>query len=148
MCEVHENSCIVRQTKAELNGICAKVHGAWCNMDEKAYMEQAIREYNKVILLAEGFDENFDGEVLEHVNITSPKILILSTKRVNVEEKRIVFKQIEKETAKSLYALYHTYEFADNFILLEQVSAFATIFNYVQTGILSMEEAWEALVGE
>lgn len=123
-------------------------HEAWCNMDDKAYIEQAIREYNKVILLAEGFDENFGGEVLEHVNITGPKILILSTKQVNAEEKLIVIKQIDKETAKRLYALYHTYEFADNFILLEQDSVFATIFNYVQTGILSLEEAWQVLLGE
>lgn len=117
-------------------------------MDDRAYIEQAIREYNKVVLLSEGFWENFDGETLEHVIIASPKILILSTKQFDVKEKQFVFKQIDEETANKLYTLYHTYEFADNFILLEQNSTFAAIFNYVQTGILTLEEAWQALLGE
>lgn len=117
-------------------------------MDDKAYIEQAIGEYNKVVLLSEGFFEKFVGEVLGYINITGSKILILSTRQVNAEEKLIDFKQIDKETARRLRALYHTYEFTDNFILLEQDCVFATIFNYVQTGILSLGEAWEALMGE
>lgn len=108
-------------------------------MPDESYIEQVVQAYNKII---------FDGEILDHVKINDPQILILSTKRFNSKTNIPVFRRVNEETAKKLYALYHTYEFADNFILLDKSSTFATIFNYVQTGILTPEEAWRALLGE
>ncbi len=116
-------------------------------MGDKAYIEQIIQAYNKVVLL-EKSSENFDREFLGHANITDPQILILSAKQLNNKEKQTAFRRINEEAAKKLCTLYHIYEFADNFTILEKNSTFATIFNYVQTGILTLEEAWQALLEE
>lgn len=114
-------------------------------MNDKAYIEQIIQTYDKVVLL-EKSSKDFDWNVLENMSITNPHILILSTKQLNVKEKQIGFKQINKKMEQELCDLYHIYEFADNFILLEKKSTVATIFNYVQTAILTPEEAWNVLL--
>ena len=103
---------------------------------------------DKVFLISEAFHEEFIWNDFSQVNLENRKILILSTKLPNIKEKQVIFEQIDEGRAKELYTLYHTYEFADNFTLLERNSTFATIFNYVQTGILTLEEAWQALLRE
>lgn len=104
-----------------------------------AYIERLLQKYDKVVF----FEESF-----EKLNLINSNILILSTKELDIQEKQFTFMRIMEENARKLRKLYHTYEFADNFILLEQSPAFASIFNYVQTGILTLEEAWQALLGE
>lgn len=98
--------------------------------------------------MSEEFCEKLKWNDFTQVNRGRQKILILSTKPLNIKEKQVFFERIDKEKAKEWYTLYHTYEFTDNFAVLEQDSAFPTIFNYVQTGILSLEEAWQVLLGE
>lgn len=115
-------------------------------MNVKTYIEQAIQEYNKVIFLPREFLENIDVKTFEHIHTDNSNILILSAEPTNIKEEQLNIKQIDEETAKRLYALYHTYEFADNFMILEQNSTFASVLNYIYTGILTAEEAWQALL--
>lgn len=42
--------------------------------------------------------------------------------------------------------LYHTYQFSDRFQVISDETMYGTIFNYVDTGILTMEEAFDALL--
>lgn len=120
----------------------------WCEMDNKAYIENMIRKYDKILLISGGVHGELKWNDFFQVNLINRNILILSTELLNIKEKLVIFEQIDEGRARDLYTLYHTYEFADNFILLEGNSTFATIFNYVQTGILTPEEAWQALLGE
>lgn len=117
-------------------------------MYNKTYIERINREYDKVFLISEEFCEELKWNDFAQENFMNQKILILSTKLLNIKGKQVIFEQIDEGRARELYTLYHTYEFADNFILLEENSTFATIFNYVRTGILTPEEAWQALLGE
>lgn len=96
--------------------------------DYKAYIEQMVKEFDKIIFFA---DEN---------------ILILLNKQQDMNKKNIVYKRIPEELAEQLNVLYKSYEFADNFILVETSSLYAGMFHYVQTGILTPEEMWQALL--
>ncbi|MCM1100976.1 MAG: hypothetical protein NC398_06285 [Acetatifactor muris] len=108
-------------------------------------IEQAIQEYDKVVLLTEDLCETFYRDFLT-AEILDRKILILSVKLPNMRKGRVVCEQIDEETAQEIYGLYHTYEFADNFVVIGQSATFASIFNYVRTGILTPKEAWQALL--
>lgn len=110
-------------------------------------IEQAIQEYDKVVLLTEDLCETFDREFLT-AEIMNRKILILSVKLPDMQAGRVVCKRIDEETAQEICRLYHTYEFADHFVVIGQSATFASIFNYVRTGILTPKEAWLALLEE
>lgn len=115
-------------------------------MNDSAYVERIIQEFDKIILISENFCETFKQIDFGQRCLTPQKILILSVQQFDIEEEQVIFRQIDPEQAERLCLLYHTYEFADNFILLEENSTFATIFNYVQTGILTAEEAWQTFL--
>ncbi|MBD5529286.1 MAG: hypothetical protein HDR02_12915 [Lachnospiraceae bacterium] len=117
-------------------------------MNDNAYIERIIQEYDMVILASEGFCEDFKRIDFGKVSLMRRKILILSAQQIDVKEKQVFFRQIDPEQVERLCLLYHTYEFADNFILMEENSAYASILNYVRTGILTGKEAWQALLGK
>ena len=98
--------------------------------------------------MSEEFCEKLKWNDFAQVNWGRQKILILSTKPLNIIGQQVFFERIDKEKEKEWYTLYRTYEFTDNFAVFEQDSAFPTIFNYVQMEILSLEEAWQALLEE
>ncbi len=117
-------------------------------MNDNAYIERMIQEYDMVILASEGFCETFKRIDFGKVSQMCRRILILSAQQLDIREEQVIFRQIDPEQAERLCQLYHTYEFADNFILTEDNPAYATILNYVRTGILTGEEAWQALLGK
>lgn len=117
-------------------------------MNNKTYIEHIIQEYNRVYLVSEELSEKCKSCNFAHLNLGTRKNMLISTKMLNNKGEQVVFELIDEEIARELFALYHTYEFADNFVLLEQSSTFATIFNYVQAGILTPEEAWQAFMGD
>lgn len=50
----------------------------------------------------------------------------------------------EQEALKSLYL---TYEFSDRFLMIADYPKCGGLLNYVKTGVLTMEEAFEAILG-
>lgn len=57
------------------------------------------------------------------------------------------FKRISKEELEKLLKLYYMYEFTDNFSMItDDNTSFPNIFNYVETGLLTLQEAWQALL--
>ena len=65
----------------------------------------------------------------------------------NSDKLAYVDKEISDFTEEELRKLYYLYEFSDDvFVISEDVINYPTIFNYVKTGILSLEEAMEALL--
>lgn len=47
---------------------------------------------------------------------------------------------------KKLSELYRMYEFTDKFIMISDNKIYPSIFNFVETGILTEEEVWRALL--
>lgn len=58
-----------------------------------------------------------------------------------------VFMWNEQENFEELKQLYFTYQFSDKFVFVSRENAcFPTIFSFVETGLLTMEEALGALL--
>lgn len=72
------------------------------------------------------------------------RILLLSAAPVTADI-GFVCRQIGREEEKLLLQLYRMYEFADNFSVIEKTNAYGGLFHLVETGVLSVEEAAEAL---
>ena len=53
---------------------------------------------------------------------------------------------VSHEEAQELYKLYLTYEFSNRFEICSDNMRYGTIFNYVDTGIMTEEEAVNALL--
>lgn len=54
--------------------------------------------------------------------------------------------QLSHAEACKLRHLYLTYEFSDRFVLVSEQEQYGTIFNYVDTGILTEKEAVKAIL--
>lgn len=117
-------------------------------MDYKSYVGERLRNFDKVMLVSDGYKAVLNQAILNRVELGGKEVLIVTAGQYDVEQEEILCETVSEEFAEQLRRLYHTYEFADNFIVLEQSPIFATIFSYVQTGILTLEEAWRALLGE
>lgn len=56
---------------------------------------------------------------------------------------------MESINVDELYNLYYLYEFTDDILFLTQNTPnYSNIFNFVKTGILTEEEAYEALLSQ
>lgn len=53
---------------------------------------------------------------------------------------------ISHSEAEYLYKLYLTYEFSDRFIVFADSTQYGTLFHYIETGILTEEEAIGAML--
>ncbi|HBA50116.1 MAG TPA: hypothetical protein DCZ91_20450 [Lachnospiraceae bacterium] len=56
------------------------------------------------------------------------------------------YKQITEENARFLLSLYHMYEFSDRFRLISTREICGSLFQLADTGLLSREEVWEAML--
>lgn len=64
----------------------------------------------------------------------------------NGMEGRVECRRITEENARFLLSLYHMYEFSDRFRLISTRERCGSLFQFSETGLLSMEEVWEALL--
>lgn len=53
---------------------------------------------------------------------------------------------ISHQEAEDLYKLYLTYEFSDRFIAFAELNQYGSLFHYIETGILTEEEAVRAML--
>lgn len=78
---------------------------------------------------------------------TSRKLLVLFSGQILPQLKNITFRQISEEEAGLLKKLYFMYQFSDKFLVVSKESTnYASLFHFVDTGVLSTEEAFEALL--
>lgn len=54
------------------------------------------------------------------------------------------YRKITQEEYESIYEIYSMYEFSDRIQIISQNSQYASMLNYIKTGILTMEEMFEA----
>ncbi len=115
-------------------------------MNCTTYIERVIQEFDKVILVADDFTEILAQTDFDALDFGGRRILVLSESPCHIKGKAFSCEVLSGELAKELRRLYHTYEFTDNFILLEKNCRFAGVFDLTESGVLSTEEAWQALL--
>ena len=107
------------------------------------YLSRIISEYDKIFLInnnsetAAKFYENGDF---------AGKVLILTSERCEYRTKKVTVRSISADEEKEIEKLYHTYEFSDNFMIVDEDCALSpSLFNFVYTGIIRREEMYRAL---
>lgn len=115
---------------------------------DKSELERLIRKYKKIVFFPSEEAAEFAACIPETI-LRDGDILILCAEAVFgqglPEMPDTVIRLSEKET-EELVRLYSTYEFTDNFIMIAENSSCASVFNFVGNGVLTTEEAWQALV--
>lgn len=113
-------------------------------------VQKALQEYDKVFLVTHFFLqeewERFCAVLLtleeEHIN---DRILFLIEEEISYPES-LNSVVLSHECAMKLYNLYLTYEFSDCFTIFSDCKQYGSIFHYVDTGIITAEEAVRAIV--
>ena len=104
-------------------------------------IEKDLKRFDRILLITD-MDIGAFPAVVDAKNI-----LILSVGAVAMESKpQIAYRQITAEQQAELLKTYHMYEFSDRFRVVSRDSRFGSIWNYVDAGILTEQEALEAIV--
>lgn len=112
-------------------------------------LEGYLEEYDRVILVVEIAEEKFMETLYSFCrhNVTSKRILLLSTEVQEVTEGMIRFHPVSKKDRNILLRLYDTYEFSDRFCVISKHSTYGGLFNYLHTGWLSIDELLQCIFG-
>lgn len=103
-------------------------------------IEEDLERFDRILLIMDMSIGSFP------TGMDVQNILILSVNEVSLESKRqIAFRQITAEQQAELLKTYHMYEFSDRFRIVSRDSRFGSIWNYVDAGILTDQEALEAI---
>ena len=112
-----------------------------------AVLQSDLEKYDRVILIHDrqrsGLCPDFCSS--RAVKMSPYKILVLSVEE-RAAEGDLSYRQITEEEADRLYKLYHMYEFSDRFRVLSRETSHGSLFDYVELGILDMEEAFGAFL--
>lgn len=113
-------------------------------------LREKLWEYNKVFLVTHLSPQEEWRRICSMVSVLKKeaadnRLVILLEEGVHCPED-ISYIVLSHEDAKELYQLYLTYDFSDKFFFLSGNLQYGTIFNYVDTGILSEEEAVTAIL--
>lgn len=104
-------------------------------------IEKDLERYDRILLLTNTWTGPFP-------TITGAKnILVLSVSTISLESNpQITYRQITTQQQAELLKIYRMYEFSDRFRVVSRDSQFGGIWNYVDAGILTEQEAFEAIV--
>ena len=113
-------------------------------MEDK--LEEALIQYDRIILLDKTVTLRRD-QICQYLDTLGGKrnILLLGTEEFICNANNCRYYQITDEEEKGLQKLYFTYEFSDRLIVLSKSLMYGDIWNYVETGIMTEEEAFRAL---
>lgn len=89
-------------------------------------IDELLKKYHKIFLVK---NENKDELVCEVIRYC------------NEHHKNILFLDNEE-----MYQLYNTYEFSDKVKCLTESKQYGNIFNFVRNGVITLDEAIEALI--
>ena len=114
-------------------------------------LERDIEKYDKIILIGERgerarrwLEAFYQSETVRH---TERKILMLSVMNVHeLSKSNVCVQSVSEAEARELCRLHHMYEFSDRFVTIPETKAYGGLFNFVDTGLLQMDEVWEALL--
>lgn len=117
-------------------------------MEQLEKLEQLTLQFDKIFFFPYILDDRFLKWMLNSGNMNHKKYFMILGEDYTLEDDLPFVKRISRTDAEELIRLYHTYEFADNFFMIaaDEDSSAANIFNFVRTGMLTYEEAWQALL--
>ena len=144
-------------------GLCEKVLGALAALkaeEEKGFLgklETWVERYDKIFFI------RHRGRSLKELiqSFTDSRAVVDTKKKVLLlaeEEKpwdlpgAVQYCRLDGKEARTLWKLYHMYEFSDRFQIIFRAERFSeeepwgSLFRLVDTGVLDMEEVWEALL--
>lgn len=112
-------------------------------------LQQDLTVYGKIALIPGDFvaDAMFartSGHLTDTASADTKQeraLLILSSAEIPGRYKNVECRQITEKEERELTDLYYTYEFSDRFCLLDCPAQYGGLFNYVETGMLSGDEA-------
>ncbi len=114
---------------------------------DRRQLEQFISLFDKILCFPYTYNSDFLKQGLRIFKASDKKILILASFFYMLECSNLFIEEIPKEKAEKLISLYKMYEFTDNFSMItDDNTSFPNIFNYVETGLLTLQEAWQALL--
>ena len=111
-------------------------------------IEKALEEFDKIILLDRKFmDQQLREAFYEEDNFkeTDKRILILS-ERPDKKAGNIEWRRVEEEEAEDIIEIYDLYEFSNRIAIVARSQVFGSLWDYVDTGILTREEAVAAVL--
>ena len=111
-------------------------------------LEEWLASYDRVFVVPE--ENGTAGSLVSSIlragvgKTGGRKVLVLSAVPIETSPE-FTYKQITAQEQKQLSQLYRMYEFSDHFSVIAEESAYGSLFNLVENGLLNMEEAAEAL---
>lgn len=100
-----------------------------------------LAQYRKVILIASDFSRI--EEALAILDMHKDIKMLSVDGRCNRHENAQV---ITRDEEREILDFYHMYEFSDKFLVLENSSQYGSVFDYVEAGIISFDEAIRSLI--
>ena len=112
-------------------------------------LTKSLEDYEKIFFAANLSQEKIDllKKFCDSIVLkdNAEKVMIFTTADIYCDRNIMIYKISEKE-ANWIQEIYFMYEFSDKFQVLFNEGNFGGIFNYVNTGELSLEDAFEALL--
>ena len=107
----------------------------------KEELKEILNTNKKVILIASDFSKIEEAlAILDmHKDI---KVLSVDDRCGQHENVQVITRDEERE----ILDLYYMYEFSDKFLALENSSQYGSVFDYVEEGIISFDEAIRSLI--
>jgi len=113
-------------------------------------LENNLNKYDKVILINGLDNKNLDLTelIIDYLEMKKVviKILLLSSTISENDKQTYTVQKISKEDEQIIVSLYRIYEFSDRFFLIDNGNHNGNLFNYVEKGLLTLEEAIEAMI--
>ena len=110
-------------------------------------LERLTQKFDQIFFIPFELDDTFMNLGFQMCARQKKRVLILLGNYGKSMEKIPFIRILSPEQADALLKLYYTYEFADNFVLLTRdYVPVAGLFNYVDTGLLTYGQVWQALL--
>lgn len=114
-------------------------------------LEENLDSFERVFLINDECIEQLDLMKFI-VNYLSGKehfgrILLMSSTDSEINNRNISIQKISKEDEQMIMALYRLYDFSDRFSVIDRNIHNGDLFNYVEKGVLTFDEAVEAMLG-
>ena len=116
--------------------------------DVLVWLEEDLEKYDRIILVDQHkvdrrmVDAFFESESLRD---TDKKTLVLS-ETCGRECNHVTWRCIEEREIQEIENLYYMYEFSDRFLYFPGEPNCGGLLNYVETGILTVDEAFSAFM--
>ena len=109
-------------------------------------LQDIIQDYDKILFLKYDISKIIDLCFYYSKERINKKVFLMSKEKQENCLNGIDCFWGEAESREAIQKLYYTYEFSNKFSILSVSDNFGTIWNYVKTGVLTLEEALSALL--